>query len=148
MTRKETAAEITASVAKYYTKRRYCVSTEIGLRSRREGMLRADILALNMKREIIIIEVKSSVADFRADSKYEFYLDYCNKMYIACMPDVALKIKDSVNKQVGLMVMEPRPRIIKHARYQDLDDDLRLQILTRLVFRKSDFNRYKKRKNS
>jgi len=145
-TRRETAQLITAAVVKYYTKRRFCVNAEIGLRSRRLGMLRADVLALNMKHEIIIVEVKSSYADFKNDDKYELYLPYCNKMYIACNEKVYHRIKDSVNDQVGLMVIDGKPRVMRNAKRRDVDHDLRLSIITRLAFRNSEYNRYRRKR--
>ena len=44
---------------------------------------RADILALDSGGRITIVEVKSSVADFRADGKWPDYLDYCDRFYFA-----------------------------------------------------------------
>ena len=142
--RKEITKEITRLVARHYTKKRYCVSTELGLRSRRQGSIRADVLAMNMKNEIIIVEVKSSVADFKTDTKYHLYLDYCNKLYIACTPDVASKIRDFVNTNVGIIEIGGSPRITKPAKRRELSQKTVMQILTRLAFRNAEFNRYKK----
>jgi hypothetical protein len=44
---------------------------------------RADILALDGGGRITIVEIKSSVADFRADAKWLEYLDYCDRFYFA-----------------------------------------------------------------
>jgi hypothetical protein len=44
---------------------------------------RADILALGQKGELLIIEIKSSVADFRADRKWAFYREYADRLYFA-----------------------------------------------------------------
>jgi hypothetical protein len=44
---------------------------------------RADILALGQKGDLLIIEVKSSVADFRADRKWAFYREYADRLYFA-----------------------------------------------------------------
>ena len=44
---------------------------------------RADILALGKTGELLIIEVKSSVADFRADRKWAFYREYADRLYFA-----------------------------------------------------------------
>ena len=38
---------------------------------------------MNRKGEIAIIEVKSGVADFRADNKFEDYAEYCDTFYFA-----------------------------------------------------------------
>jgi hypothetical protein len=44
---------------------------------------RADLAALGRKGEITIVEIKSGVADFRADSKWENYTGYCERLYFA-----------------------------------------------------------------
>jgi hypothetical protein len=44
---------------------------------------RADILALGKTADLLIIEVKSSVADFRADRKWAFYREYADRLYFA-----------------------------------------------------------------
>lgn len=49
---------------------------------------RADIMALTADGSITIIEVKSSPADLRADSKWPDYLDYCDRFLFATAPDV------------------------------------------------------------
>jgi hypothetical protein len=44
---------------------------------------RADLIALAQDGALRIIEVKSSYADFRADSKWPRYRDFCDRFYFA-----------------------------------------------------------------
>ena len=44
---------------------------------------RADIIALGRGGELAIIEIKSSVADFRADRKWVEYRDFADRFYFA-----------------------------------------------------------------
>ena len=44
---------------------------------------RADILALGKSGDLIIVEIKSSVADFRADRKWAVYRDFADRLYFA-----------------------------------------------------------------
>jgi hypothetical protein len=44
---------------------------------------RADILALGRGGDLVIIEIKSSVADFRADRKWVEYRDFADRFYFA-----------------------------------------------------------------
>src|SRR5260221_8806870 len=44
---------------------------------------RADILALGKSGELLIVEIKSSVADFRADRKWAEYRDFADRLYFA-----------------------------------------------------------------
>ncbi len=44
---------------------------------------RADLVALGGDGEIIIVEIKSSVADFRADQKWMEYRLHCDRLFFA-----------------------------------------------------------------
>jgi hypothetical protein len=44
---------------------------------------RADLAAIDRAGAIILVEVKSCRADFRADRKWREYLDYCDRFYFA-----------------------------------------------------------------
>ena len=47
------------------------------------GRRRADIFGLHKSGELIIVEIKSSVADFRADRKWASYRDFADRLYFA-----------------------------------------------------------------
>jgi hypothetical protein len=44
---------------------------------------RADLAAIGRKGEITIVEIKSGVADFKADNKWTDYAGYCDRFYFA-----------------------------------------------------------------
>ncbi|MDA0369170.1 MAG: MmcB family DNA repair protein [Proteobacteria bacterium] len=44
---------------------------------------RADIMALNQGGEIVVVEVKSSLADFRSDAKWPEYREWCDALFFA-----------------------------------------------------------------
>jgi len=44
---------------------------------------RADILALGRRGDLVIVEIKTSVADFRADRKWPHYRDFADRLYFA-----------------------------------------------------------------
>jgi hypothetical protein len=64
-----------------------CVS-ELALPSGR----RADIVALDSDGEIWIVEIKSSVADFRADQKWVDYRMDCDRLFFATTLEVPCEI--------------------------------------------------------
>ncbi len=64
---------------------------------------RADILALGPKGEIWLIEIKSSVQDFRVDQKWEEYLPFCDRFSFAVGPDFPLQL---IPEEVGLIVAD------------------------------------------
>jgi hypothetical protein len=47
---------------------------------------RADVTAVSETGEIWIIEIKSCLADFRSDSKWPEYRDYCDRLLFAVSP--------------------------------------------------------------
>ena len=57
----------------------YASLVEFPLANRR----RADILALGRTGDLLVIEIKSSVADFRADRKWALYRDFADRLYFA-----------------------------------------------------------------
>jgi hypothetical protein len=64
------------------------VLPEIALRSGR----RADLVAVDEAGTILIVEIKSSIEDFRADQKWPEYREYCDRLYFAVAPDFPLEI--------------------------------------------------------
>jgi hypothetical protein len=75
----ETALAIARGTARYLHALGYCVVSELPLPSGR----RADLVALGGDGEIIIVEIKSSVADFRADQKWMDYRRHCDRLFFA-----------------------------------------------------------------
>ena len=53
---------------------------------------RCDLAALDRKGKILIFEIKSSVEDFRVDTKWHEYKDFCDQFYFATHPDVPMEI--------------------------------------------------------
>lgn len=64
------------------------VLPEVSLRSGR----RADLVGLTRKGEIWIIEIKSSVEDWKADRKWPDYRNYCDRLFFATHPQVPCEI--------------------------------------------------------
>jgi hypothetical protein len=83
-----TALAIARGTARYLHALGYCVVSELPLPSGR----RADLVALGGDGEIIIVEIKSSVADFRTDQKWSDYRLHCDRLYFATIVDVPPEI--------------------------------------------------------
>jgi hypothetical protein len=64
-----------------------CVS-ELPLPSGR----RADLVALNERGEIWIVEIKSSIEDLRADQKWPDYRAHCDRLFFAFTQDLPCEI--------------------------------------------------------
>jgi hypothetical protein len=64
---------------------------------------RADVAALGKTGDLIIVEVKTSVADFRADRKWTTYRDFSDRLYFAVPPDFPRAL---IPEECGLMVAD------------------------------------------
>src|SRR5262245_53610638 len=64
---------------------------------------RADLVALGTSGEIWIVEIKSSVADFRADQKWMDYRIHCDRLFFATTVEVPCEI---FPKDTGLIVAD------------------------------------------
>lgn len=64
---------------------------------------RADLIGLSASGLVLIVEIKSSVEDFRVDTKWPDYLDYCDRFAFATLPDVPA---DIFPKQEGLYIAD------------------------------------------
>lgn len=62
----------------------------------------ADVIELAKNNKVIIYEVKSSLADFKSDDKWQNYLNFCNLFYFVAPYEVIEKIKSEVPSHVGL----------------------------------------------
>jgi len=74
-----TAIALTRGISRALAQLGYASLAECPLANRR----RADILALGKGGDLIIIEIKCSVADFRADRKWADYRGFADRLYFA-----------------------------------------------------------------
>ena len=65
---------------------------------------RADLLCLGKAGDFVIVEIKTSVADFRADHKWITYRDFADRLYFA-VPDHFPQML--IPEECGLMVADP-----------------------------------------
>ena len=64
---------------------------------------RADLAGLGPKGEIVIVEIKSGIADFKADQKWPEYFDWCDRFYFA----VSERFPHSIlPEQTGLIIAD------------------------------------------
>ncbi len=91
---------------------------------------RADIAAVDPRGEITIVEIKSSVADFRADLKWHEYRAYCDRLVFAVSPDFPLEI---LPEDAGLVVADAfSAELIRPPPYHPLPAATRKALLIRL----------------
>ena len=95
----ETALAISRGVRRLFRARGYATVTELPLGDGR----RADVVALNGDGALLIVEIKSSIADFRADHKWRDYAAHCDRLYFAISQDVPTAI---MPEEAGLIVAD------------------------------------------
>src|SRR5437016_7715349 len=77
----------------------FSVVSELSLASGR----RADLVALGAGGELWIVEIKSSIADFRADQKWMDYRRHCDRLFFATTLDMPCDVFPS---DAGLIVAD------------------------------------------
>jgi hypothetical protein len=95
----ETALAIARGTARLLRSLGFASVSELPLPSGR----RADLVALNDRGEIWIVEIKSSVEDLRADQKWHEYRAHCDRLFFAFTQDLPCEI---FPEQTGLIVAD------------------------------------------
>jgi hypothetical protein len=95
----ETALAVARGTARLLRSLGFTSVAELPLPSGR----RADLVALNERGEIWIVEIKSSVEDLRADHKWEDYRAHCDRLFFAFTQDLPHEI---FPKDTGLIVAD------------------------------------------
>ena len=93
------AAEIARGVQRMFAELGLASLTEVTLANGR----RADVMAVGAKGELVIVEVKSCLQDFRTDHKWPEYAPYCDRFYFAVDCDFPT---DRIPEHAGLMVCD------------------------------------------
>ena len=84
----ETALAVARGTARLLHAHGFSVVSELPLPSGR----RADLVALDAAGTVWIVEIKSSIADYRADQKWPDYRAHCDRLFFATSLDVPCEI--------------------------------------------------------
>jgi hypothetical protein len=93
------AAELQRGVCRRMRALGHSVVTELSLANGR----RADVVALSGGGDVLIVEIKSCLLDYRSDGKWQDYLPYCDRLYFAVAPDFPHEI---IADAAGLMLAD------------------------------------------
>lgn len=142
MTRTEITARLTRAAIEHFVKLRFGVYKELGLV--KGGLLRGDLVCINYRKKIIVVEVKSSAADFRADQKWPLYLGLADQLIFVVPESLWRSGKmTSPGRGAGVMVLSEKTGHLKSvvkATMLDLEDATRESIILRMAFR-GDFTK-------
>ncbi|HRO32798.1 MAG TPA: DNA repair putative endonuclease MmcB [Brevundimonas sp.] len=81
--RPETTLGVTRGAARLLLDMGYAPLAEVCLPNGR----RADVMAIGPRGDIVIVEVKSGIEDYRVDRKWPEYAPYCDAFYFAVSPE-------------------------------------------------------------
>ena len=93
------ALTVRTGLERHFAEQGWVTLCEVTLDSGR----RADMVAMSPKGDIWIVEIKSSVADMRADGKWPDYREHCDRLYFATLMDVP---EDVFPEDAGLMLAD------------------------------------------
>jgi hypothetical protein len=128
----ETALMIARGVRRLLRARGFSSVTELPLRDGR----RADIAAVNSVGEVIIVEVKSSPADFRADLKWRDYAACCDRFYFAISEKTPA---DLMPLEAGLIAADPYgAEVVREAEQKRMAPGSRRALLLRFALAAAD----------
>ena len=95
------AERIFQAVMRFYTERGYACLPEFTLKTNR----RPDITCLHKDGTILMVEVKSSVHDFKTDKKWHEYAEWADRLYFAVGQEFPTKILPDED-QCGVMITD------------------------------------------
>ena len=128
----ETAAMIARGVRRLLRARGFSSLTELSLTDGR----RADIIAVNQDGEVLIVEVKSCTADFRADRKWRDYVACCDRLYFAISEHTPA---DLMPLEAGLIVADPYgAEVLREAELKRMAPGSRRALLLRFAVAAAD----------
>ena len=93
------AERLARGVCRLFEDMGFAAITEFSLANGR----RVDVIALDGAGGTTIVEIKSSVMDFRSDRKWQEYLDFCDRFYFAVAADFPQELLPA---EVGLIVAD------------------------------------------
>jgi hypothetical protein len=105
----------------------FCCFAEVPLANGR----RADVLGVGPRGEIWIVEIKSSLIDYRVDAKWPHYKDYCDRFFFAKPPELDAAI---FPVDEGLIVADAHgAEILRQAEAEPLAPARRKALLLKLT---------------
>jgi hypothetical protein len=124
----ETALFVARGTRRLLRRLNFSTVTELPLLSGR----RADIVVLAMDATIWIVEIKSSIADFRADTKWRDYRAHCDKLFFAIPETVPIEIMPD---DAGLILADAYgAEILREAPEHRMAPSTRRVMLIRFVY--------------
>jgi len=109
---------------------------------------------MNLRADLVVFEVKSSVADYVADSKWSAYVPFSNRMYFVFTEAVFAKLRPRLGPDlrgtgVGVAVLCEKTgwlRIVAPAKRNKMDGKVKRTLIIRMAWRGGRSKRVERRK--
>ena len=139
------AAGLKKAATGYWSKRTFGVYHELGVSS--WGKLKADVVAVNRKGHIVIVEVKSCWADFHTDHKYHKYLPYCNQFYFVFTDTLWASHSDRIvlPRECGVLVLSSTTGLVEAVRpstNRKMEPSVKKDMVLRMAWRAATYSKY------
>ncbi|RTL66728.1 MAG: DNA repair protein MmcB-related protein [Hyphomicrobiales bacterium] len=95
----DAAFQICRGVVRLIALHGMAAATEVALANGR----RADVMGLGGDGEIIVVEIKSCLEDFRSDAKWPEYRPFCDRLFFAVAPDFPREV---LPEDAGLIIAD------------------------------------------
>jgi hypothetical protein len=92
--------ELARGIGRALAQRGFATLLEVPLANGR----RADVLALGRDGDLVVVEIKSSAADFKSDRKWREYRDSCDRLYFAVPAGFPTEL---IPDDCGLIIADP-----------------------------------------
>lgn len=151
MTRRQKADALKKAGTGWAIKYGMAVFEEVGLSS--WGARRADLLCLNFKERLTLIEVKSCKADFKNDSKYHEYRKFGHKMYFLLHDKeekwLAEHYEHLKSLNIGVLLLDSKTGLVYtkiKCAHQSMKRSVRRNLIVRMAFKAADATKFKNRR--
>ena len=84
------SAEVARGITRLFARNDIWCVAEMPLR----GGRRADLMGIDAKGQVVIVEIKVARGDLLGDSKWPDYLDHCDRFYWGLAPDLDRSVLD------------------------------------------------------
>lgn len=148
-TRKEVADGLKRACNSYFLKKGYACHNEIAVA--RWGKFKVDMLAVNLRGDLVVGEVKSCVSDFKTDhlkQKWHNYLPACNRLYFVFDEKTTQLLEPYFDtfKKLGCGVLTLSSttgylRCTLSAKHRKMTGADKRNIITRLAWRSADVSK-------
>jgi hypothetical protein len=113
------AADVARGVTRLFCRQDLFAICEMPLQNGR----RADLMAIDSKGELTIVEIKVAKADLVGDGKWTDYLDFCDRFFWAVPPHLAHILEEErfLPRDAGLIVADRYDAaVVRHAAHRPL----------------------------